>query len=100
MAPDWSSPTEDNGVGVPRGVLSIALVAPDHDTAVLWRRLARVVKPPLWKGGTVNLYIVTQNPAMPIDAQVAQAMVDLGLVDSVDVGLIGYPSGLDTEDDQ
>jgi hypothetical protein len=93
VAPDWSGPTEDNGLATPRGELHIALLAPDAATAATWRTRARVIIPPLWKGGKVQLHIVTQDPAMG-DAKILLAMIDLGLIDAQDAGIVGYPSGL------
>jgi hypothetical protein len=95
MAPDWNSPTEDNGLTTPRGELHVALLAPDADTATQWRKRARVVTPPLWKGGKVSLHVVVHDASKDPDASVLLAMVDLGLIDSADAGLIGYPSGLE-----
>lgn len=92
MAPDWISPTEDNGVSLPRDDMHIALVAPDPETAEIWRRQARLIRPPLWKG-RVHLHIVTidTTKSHDLDPLVLQAMVDLGFADSADIGLIGYP---------
>ena len=93
LAPDWSGPTEDNGATTPRGELHVALVAPDAATAAAWRRTARVITPPLWKGGRVNLHVI--HIAEPLgDPALLMAMVDLGLIDAKDAGFVGYPSGL------
>ena len=97
VAPDWSSPTEGNGLAQPRGKLHVALLAPDAETARVWRQRARIVTPPLWKGGKVQLHVVIHDAARQPDAAVLLAMVDLGLIDSADAGLIGYPSGLENE---
>jgi len=51
------------------------------------------VTPPLWKGGKVTLHVVVHDPAKG-DAQVLLALIDLGLIDSADTDLIGYPSGI------
>jgi hypothetical protein len=100
MAPHWQGPTEHNGLHTPRAELHVALVAPDRETADLWRRLARVVTPPFWKGGKVRLYVIHAEKAKDIDTTVALAMVDLGILDSADVGLVGYPSGLEAHDEE
>ena len=94
VAPDWNSPTEDNGVTAPRADMHIALVAPDPATAEIWRRQARLIRPPLWKG-KVFLHVVTidKDKSKGVDPLVLQAMVDLGFADSTDIGLIGYPEG-------
>ena len=99
MAPDWVSPTEGNGSDAPRAELHIALIAPNAEVAKQLRTV-RVVKPPLWKGGKILLHVLTPN-RLGIDLSVAQALVDLGLVDSKDVTIeapdgieLGYPSGL------
>lgn len=100
MAPDWSSPTEGNGADLPRAELHIALITPDAETASALQHRLRVVKPPLWQG-KVHLHLIPAPPdGWPVDPYIAQAMVDLGLIDSTDVGLaeldsvtIGYPAG-------
>lgn len=94
VAPDWVGPTEGNGSDTPRADLHVALLAPDHTTANLWRPRARVVTPPLW-AGKVHLHVVVMD-VIHGDPEVLLAMVDLGLIDSVDAGLVGYPSGLDS----
>ncbi len=94
LAPDWNSPTEGNGSATPRGELLVALLAPDAATAAIWRQRARVVTPPLWKGGKVTLHVIVSESTG--DPQILLAMVDLGLIDSTDAGLIGYPSGVET----
>ncbi len=93
LAPDWQPPTEDNGAATPRGELLVALFAPDAATAMIWRQRARVIVPPLWKGGKVTLHVVVQEPVLG-DPEVLLALVDLGLIDAQDGGLVGYPSGL------
>lgn len=101
VAPHWGSPTEGNGSDLPRAALHIALLAPDAETANSLQRRLRIVKPPLWKGGKVHLHIIVQPPdGFPVDPYIGQALVDLGLIDSADVGLtepdsvtIGYPAG-------
>lgn len=100
MAPDWVSPTEGNGSDAPRADLHIALIAPNNETAKLLRDV-RIVKPPLWKGGKIWLHILTPKKGLGIDLSVAQAMVDLGLIDARDIDIAapdaiteGYPSGL------
>lgn len=92
VAPDRLGPTEGNGVAVPREVLHVALVAPDRKTAAIWRGLARVVTPPLWKGGQVQLHVITKEEGNTVDTTVLLAMVDLGLISSKTAGIIGYPS--------
>jgi hypothetical protein len=94
LAPNWSNPTEGNGTGLPRDILHIALIAPSAAAAEIYRRDARLIQPPLWKG-KVQLHIVTIDPdkSHDIDPLVLQAMVDLGFADSTDIGLIGYPEG-------
>lgn len=93
LAPDWSPATEDNGADTPRGELHVALLAPDAATAAAWRARARVITPPLWKGGNVRLHVVTFDPGLG-DPRLLLALVDLGLLDSKDAGLVGYPSSL------
>lgn len=94
LAPDWSPATEDNGAATPRGELHVALLAPDATTAAAWRAKARVITPPLWKGGVVRLHVITINPEQHGDPAVLMALVDLGLIDPKDAGIVGYPSGL------
>ena len=94
MAPDWSSPTDGNGAATPRAELHVALVAPDATTAAIWRQSARVIVPPLWKGGKVTLHVIHIDSTEDIDTALRLALVDLGFLDAKDVGLIGYPSGV------
>lgn len=93
LAPDWRSATEGNGADQPRDTMHVALVAPDTATAEVWRRQARLIKPPLWKGGKVMLHVVVidTTKSKDLDPLVLQAMVDLGFADSTDLGLLGYP---------
>lgn len=92
VAPDWTSPTEGNGTAQPRATLHVALLAPDTATAALWTRQARVITPPLWKGGSVELHVVVLDGDHG-DPRLLQALIDLGLIDSTDAGFVGYPSG-------
>ena len=93
LAPDWVPPTEDNGADTPRGELHVALVAPDAATAASWRTRARLITPPLWKGGRTQLHVVHFDLELG-DPRLLIALVDLGLIDSKDAGMVGYPSGL------
>ena len=96
LAPDWRGATEDNGLDQPRGVLHVALLAPNEHVAAEWRQRARIVVPPLWKGGKVTLHVVTVDDEAPsLNEQLLFALVDLGLLDSADAGLVGYPSALE-----
>lgn len=105
MAPDWRSPTEDNGAAAPRADLHIALLAPNREAERFLRGYIRVVKPPLWHGGKILLHVIPINEKKnDVDIKVALAMVDLGLLDAKDLQIgppdeltIGYPTGL-TED--
>ena len=104
VAPDWQSPTLDNGLAAPPGDLHVAIVVPDAATAALLRGNVRVVKPPLWKDGHIYLHVIVSDDrhgAAGIDIRLAQAMADLGLLDAADLGIgppdgitQGYPSGL------
>jgi hypothetical protein len=94
VAPDWQSPTEGNGLAQPRATLHVALLAPDPTTATLWQRQARIITPPLWKGGKVELHIVVVNEeTQRADPKLLQTLTDLGLIDATDAGFVGYPSG-------
>lgn len=101
MAPDWRSPTLDNGTTAPRGKLHIALVADTPEARTLLEQHVRVIKPPYWDGD-IHLHVIT-NPGMTDDdVYILQAMVDLGWADSRDVQIgppasltDGYPSGTD-----
>lgn len=100
VAPDWNSPTIDNGVAEPRGILHIALVIPDAQAFNTLAKRVYVVKPPLWKG-EVRLHAIPEpgkNDA-DITLYIKLALIDLGLIDSKDVQIdrasieLGYPSG-------
>lgn len=100
VAPDWRAPTEDNGLSAPRDTLHIALVVQDLDLLQLLRRNVYVIKPPLWKGGKVELHIIPGSELTKDEITVRIAMADLGLVDSRDLEIgppdkisSGYPSG-------
>lgn len=105
MAPDWRSPTEDNGAAAPRADLHIALLAPDKEALKYLRNNIRVVKPPLWHGGRIYLHVIPlDKKTHNVDMKVALAAADLGMVDARDLEIgppedltLGYPSGL-TED--
>lgn len=101
MAPDWVSPTEGNGTDLPRAVLHIALLAPNKEAERFLRGYVRVVKPPLWDGKVMIHVIPINEKKNDVDIKLAQAMIDLGLLDSKDLQIgppddftIGYPSGL------
>jgi hypothetical protein len=102
VAPDWVSPTEDNGLAIPRDTLHVIVLAHNEAARALLANNLRVVTPPLWKGGEVQLHIVTSHNLNTDDIRIRQTLVDLGLVDSYDVDIAvptttdGYPSG-DTE---
>lgn len=100
MAPDWVSPTEGNGTDAPRADLHVALVAPNAEVAKQLRDI-RVIRPPLWHGGRILLHVLTAKKGLGVDLTVAQAMVDLGLLDSKDLDIgppdeitEGYPTAL------
>lgn len=107
MAPDWRSPTEDNGTAAPRAELHIALLAPNREAMTYLRNNIRVVKPPLWHGGRIYLHVVPlDKKTHSVDIKVAQAVVDLGWLDAKDLEIgppeeitLGYPTGL-TEDQE
>lgn len=100
LAPNWRSPTEDNGLSAPRADLHIALIAPDADTAKQLRKV-RVVKPPLWQGGKIFLHVITERKGWGMDDyKIMQAVADLGWADARDLQIgppdavtNGYPSG-------
>lgn len=104
VAPDWTSPTEDNGVSAPRAELHIALLVPDRATADLLRNRVRVVRPPLWHGGKIYLHIIPEDQRRryaDMDFKILQAIVDLGWLDASDLDIgppdqttIGYPTGV------
>lgn len=100
VASNWTGPTEGNGTDQPRGELHVALIAPDATTAALWRQRARVIIPPLWRGGRVQLHVVTVDTSISqnADERLLLAMIDIGLVDAHDTGIIGYPSGYDADE--
>lgn len=107
LAPDWVSPTQDNGVAVPPADLHIALLAPDRDTAELLRGRVRVLKPPYWEGGKVYLHVVLQDQRKSPtykdwDMTILLALADMGVMDTRDLEIgppadltLGYPSGSD-----
>lgn len=100
MAPNWVSPTENNGAGVPHADLHVALLARTPEQALLAHDL-RIITPPLW-GGRVLLHIIVSHDMTVDDLTIKQAMADLGWADSRDLDIgppasitEGYPSGTD-----
>ena len=98
LAPNWVSPTEGNGAGLPRTDLHIALIADSIDSALILERI-KVVQPPLWPG-KVHLHIITGGTLTPDDVLIEQTLADLGWADSRDLHIgppasvtQGYPSG-------
>jgi hypothetical protein len=101
LAPDWISPTEGNGAGLPRTDLHIALVTTSEDEYDYYSSKLRVAKPPLWPG-KVHLHIIMGKDTQSDDLMIQQALVDLGWADSRDLEIgppasvtEGYPSGTD-----
>lgn len=101
VAPDWRSPTEDNGAGLARDQLHLALVVPDRATYDLIRGRAYLVTPKTW-GGKVFLHTILEtrkNKYSEMPTKLLTAMSDLGLMDSRDLGIsevdmdLGYPTG-------
>lgn len=77
VAPDGLGETQHNGSAVPPTDLHIALVVPDRKTYELVKRRVHVVNPPYWTG-RVHLHAIV-NPDLSVDdAQILQAVVDLG----------------------
>jgi hypothetical protein len=101
LAPNWISPTEGNGTGLPRTDLHIALVTTSEDEYDYYSSKLRVAKPPLWPG-KVHLHIIMGKDTQSDDLMIQQALVDLGWADSRDLEIgppasvtEGYPSGTD-----
>lgn len=101
MAPEWRSPTEDNGLGVPRADLHVALVVPDRATYDLIRAKAFLVRPVGWEGH-VYLHTILESRKTKysdVPMKLLTLMSDLGLMDSKDLEIspldmdLGYPSG-------
>lgn len=99
LAPDWVSPTEGNGAGLPRADLHIALVVRSAEELTGLANRIKVVQPPLFNG-KVHLHFVINHDANTDDVMVRQAMVDLGWADARDLDIgppasitEGYPSG-------
>jgi hypothetical protein len=101
MAPEWRSPTEDNGLGLAYENLHIALVVPDRATYDLIRAKAFLVKPHGWEGH-VYLHTILDNRRSKyseIPMKLLTLMSDLGLMDAKDLEIsaldmdLGYPSG-------
>lgn len=99
MAPDWRSPTEDNGAATPRDTLHIALLATSSDEVRALSKV-RVITPPLWKGGKIALHVILSKDLKEADILIRQTLVDLGLADSRDLAIgppdqltLGYPTG-------
>lgn len=99
LAPNWSSPTENNGIAVPRAELHIALVVPSL-TAAQQLGDIRVLNPPYWNGN-VNLHVIVRPTGMTdTELLIRQAVADLGWADAKDLQIgdaatitLGYPSG-------
>jgi len=98
LAPDWVSPTEGNGSGLPRADLHIALIAGSPEDFAILKRV-RVIQPPLWPG-KIHLHILHSTEFSDDDLLIRQTVVDLGWADARDVAIgppasitEGYPSG-------
>lgn len=96
VAPDWTSPTEGNGVDTPRDELHIALIA-RNDAAAEALEAIYVIKPPLWKGGKVELHVIRADKRSQDNLTIRQALADLGLADSRELEILPYPSGVPDE---
>lgn len=104
LAPDWISPTEDNGLSAPRAELHIALTCDGPDAERILKNGVRVIKPPLWHGGKIYTHIIRTDKlkkSLSMDIQILQAVADLGWLDAVDLEIgppeamtDGYPSGV------
>lgn len=99
LAPDWSSPTEGNGLDTPRDVLHIALLARNEADAERLKTIT-IIKPPLWKGGEIKVHVIVSKDMTRDDILIRQTLVDMGWADSRDLDIgppaertLGYPSG-------
>ena len=97
VAPVRISSTLDNGAGVPRIDLHIALLARTEEQAKLAEGM-KVVTPPLWKG-KVHLHVIVSPELTTDDIVIAQAAADFGWGVMIDIlqpqVSRGYPAGDD-----
>lgn len=92
VAPDRLGDPVYNGSDLPPADLHIALLVPDRKTYDIVKRRVHVIKPPYWPG-RVHLHAIVNKDLTPDDAQILQAVVDLGWATS-DMTEIGPPAQL------
>jgi hypothetical protein len=97
VAPVRVSTTTDNGAGLPRADLHIALLARTEEQGERLTKDIHVVTPPLWKG-EVHLHVIVSPDMTTDELKIAQVVADLGWGVMVDIApptsiTRGYPAG-------